>query len=248
MKKKEKKQLIITIFAVLLIIAVVGGGTYAYWSWETSTSQQTLVSVTVRGATLEITGTNVTKSTTEEGLYPTNVTTYGCNPGTNPAVLKGSVTVTAKNYTATDMLVTLKLKGTLSASQGSLTSTNKAYLKWAIVETTSGITITKNTCTNPGWSGTFSSVTTGTNIDTGITWTAHRNDLTTTEAANYPEVAITTDTTNGDTAVTTRTYDVYVWLDSGYNFTNTGTTVNDPMQDLSISLTWSENSTLVQGT
>ena len=255
MKKKENKKLTFSIIAVLLLIAIIGGSTYAYWSWQTATDQQTLVDVTVRGGTLTIVGANVTNTSTNSGtqasysLYPTNVAVNGCNPSSNPAVLKGSATVTATNQTGTPMLVTLLLKGTLTKTQGTLTTSNKGFLKWAVVETTTGIATAAATsataCVNAAVvsaSGSFSSVGSNTDLTTGITWTAYKNNETT----SHPELTITTDATNGNTATTKRTYDVYVWLDSGYTFTNTGNSVTDPMQDLAVTLTWSTNSTMAQ--
>ena len=48
----EKKKLIIAIVAVLLIIIAVGGATFAYWSWQTNTTQRTSVSFTIKDASL----------------------------------------------------------------------------------------------------------------------------------------------------------------------------------------------------
>ena len=55
-KKKEKKNLFISIIAIITIIMLIAGSTYAYWSWQTATNQQTNVRVTVQGATMTITG------------------------------------------------------------------------------------------------------------------------------------------------------------------------------------------------
>lgn len=232
MKKKDNNKLIIAIAAVLLIIAIVGGSTFAYWSWQTATNQQTSVSVTIKGGSLNITGTNVTSV----GMYPTK----DCD---GAAALVGTATVTAKNETATDMLVTLKLRGTITSSQGTLNSTNKAYLKWAVVETTSalGLSAADNACDTATYNGTLANVTTSTDFDTGITFTAYRNDLTTTELNSHKETTI-----NSGVATTVRTYKVYVWLDETYPYENTGNTVTDPMQDLSISVKWSPASTMTQ--
>ena len=219
MNNKEKNKLIITIIAVLAIIAIVGGATYAYWTWTTSDTQKTNVTITVGGGELNITGTNVTNT----GMYPT----ASCS---GSAALKGSATVSAVNQTATNMTATLKIRASLYAAQGTLNEENKGKLKWAIVDTTS---TTSKTCSNPDFSGTFSTVThatssdnfpntTYTDIDTGITFTATAN------------------------TTTTKNYDIYVWLDSTYEYTNEGTIVSDPMQNLSISVKWSPASTLAQ--
>lgn len=219
MKGNNKKNLIIAIVAVVAITLIVVGGTYAYWTWNSAAEQQTNVTVTISGGSLTITGDNVTNT----GMYPTN----NCS---GSAALKGSATVSAVNGTATNMTASLKIRASLYAAQGTLDSDNKGKLRWAIVDTTS---TTSKTCSNPDHSGTLGSVTHATSsanfpnttysdIDTGITFTA---------AAN---------------TTTTKTYDIYVWLDSTYESTNTGTVVSDPMQNLSLSVKWSPASTLVQ--
>lgn len=221
MNKKEKNTLIIAIVAVLAVIIAVGGATYAYWSWSTSDAQKTNVTIKVGGGSLNITGDNVSST----GMYPTN----SCG-GTG--ALKGSATVTAKNDTQTAMTASLKLRASLFAAQGTLTkgtSGNQAKLRWAIVDVTS---TTSKTCSNPDASGTLADVTAA------------------TSAAGFPSTATDINTSISFTApanaTTTKKYDVYVWLDSSYTFTNTGTTVSDPMQNLSISVKWSPASTLVQ--
>lgn len=222
MSKNDKNKLIITIVAVLAIILIVGGATYAYWTWTTSEEQQTNVTIKVGGGELNITGTNVTNT----GMYPT----ASCD---GSAALKGSATVTAVNDTATNMTATLKLRAALYAAQGTLTggtTGNQAHLHWAIVDTTS---TTTKTCSSPDAQGTLADVTAA------------------TSSANFPNTTYTDiDTTISFTAdankTTTKTYDVYVWLDKDYEYTNTGTTVSDPMQNLSISVRWSQASTLVQ--
>lgn len=215
-KNKETNKLLISIIAVALIIAIIGGATFAYWSWQSNTDQQTTVNVTVTGGSLTISGGNVTKT----GMYPTS----DCD-GTG-ALVGGTATVTAVNQTESPMTVKLYIRGTLSAKQGSLTTTNKGKLNWAVVQVTSSTaTPSDNTCkTGAIASGTLSNVTTNTDINTGITFTA---------------AASTT---------TTKYYKLYVWLDSTYSFTNSGSTVSDPMQDLTISVKWSPASIMTQET
>lgn len=219
MNSKDKKNLIMAIVAVLTITLIAVGGTYAYWSWSSSSAQQTNVTVTVKGGSLTITGDNVTST----GMYPTN----NCS---GSAALIGSATVTAKNETATAMTATLKLRASLYAAQGTLNSTNQGKLKWAVVDTTS--TTSKTCSSSPDYSGTLSSVTAATSAS---------NFPNTT----YTDISLTTFAVAANTTVTKK-YSVYVWLDSSYTFTNTGTSVTDPMQNLSISVKWSPASTLAQ--
>lgn len=218
MKKEETNKLIFALIGVALIIVIVGGATFAYWSWTTSTSQQTQINVVVNGASMTIVGNNVTST----GMYPT----ADCN---GSGALKGdTATVTAVNETASPMQASLKIRATLSKT--SLSEANKGKINWAIVEET-GVSAaasektdgTESTCsTSKIASGTLASVTSNTDIDTGITFIA---------AAN---------------ATTVKYYKLYVWLDSSYTFTNTGDNVSDPMQNLTISVKWSPASTLNQ--
>lgn len=152
------------------------------------------------------------------GTNVSNTSMYPTNSCRSSAVLKGSSTVTAQNETETTMTVTLKLTATLATKQGEFKEGDKAKLKWAIVDTSD----TNASCSKPTASGTFADVTIDTDIETGIT---------------YPVTAKTTSTKN---------YDLYVWLDSSYESENIGTTVSDPMQNLTLVVKWSENSTLVQ--
>lgn len=239
-KNKEKNKLPITIIAVALIIVLIGGGTYAYWTWQSNDAQKTNINVTVAGANMTISGTNVTQ-TAANYLYPV----ADCRDRN----LVGTTTVTVNNQTESTMTVSLKLKGTLGATHGTLDDDDKSHLHWAVVETSNG-TLTSGTCsaattatalTNTCYNvtdgqsnmdtGTFEGVTSGTDIDTTLTF-----------VANGVEVNAST----SDSCVTTRTYQVYVWLDSGYEFTISGSNLNDPMQDLAIELTWSQNSSMTQ--
>ena len=223
-KNNETKKIIVISLAIALIIILVGGATFAYWSWQSNNAQKTNVTVTVKGATFNIVGNNISNT----GMYPTN----DCD---GAGALVGEVaTMTVVNETESPMTASLKLRVSLYPTHGSL-GTEKAKINWAIVDTS-----TDATCASPTKSGTFSSVavaatssafpnTTYTDIDTGETFVANG-------------------TTNGGTAVTTtKTYRVYVWLDSTYSHQNEGNAIDDPMQDLKISVKWSPASTLVQG-
>lgn len=232
-KKKEGYKTLLTLAAIVLIIIIISSATFAYWRWETASGQQTNVSVQVQGGTLVIDGTNVTN--TGVTLYPVKLANCASN------ALVGTATVKATNETETNMTVTLKLKGTLTAAQGTLNATacgsdanddgnsdgNKDCLKWAVVETNSSFSST-TTCANATYKGTFASVGTNTPIETGITWTADGTS------------------TGGTGKTTTKYYKVYVWLDSAYSYTNKGTSVSDPMQNLKVTMTWSEDSTMKQ--
>lgn len=217
MKKEETNKLIFALIAVVLIIVIVGGATFAYWSWTTNTSQQTVINATVP-ANSDFTYTIVGNNVTSTGMYPTS----DCDGA--GALVGNTATVTVINPTESPMQAALKIRATLSSSQGSLTSTNKGKLNWAIVQMSSATaTAADNACsTSKIASGTLASASSNTDIDTGITFIA---------AAN---------------ATTVKYYKLYVWLDSSYTFTNTGSAVTDPMQNLNISVKWSPASTLNQ--
>lgn len=223
-KKKNKdndtKKLFITIAIIILIIGIIGGSTFSYWRWESANSQKTNVAGTIPtrdqydssgnpiGFVFNIYGGGVATTKT---MYPTN----DCDGA--GALVSEVTTVTAHNPSATDMTVYLALRATLTKSQGTLDSTNKAKLNWAIVDTS-----TSATCASPTARGNLSTVTTNTDIDTTISFTATKE------------------------ATTTKTYRLYVWLDSSYEYTNYGSSVSDPMQNLTINVGWSPDSMMVQ--
>lgn len=171
--------------------------------------------------TVEVEGATFTivgNNITNTGMYPT----ADCD---GAGALVGDVaTVTIVNETESPMTASLKLRASLTKKQGTLDATNKGKLNWAVVDTTAG-----TTCETTTYKGTLANVTTNTDIDTGISFVA-------------------AGTTRGaEPVTTTKTYRVYVWLDSSYTYTNSGSTVSDPMQDLTISVKWSPASTLIQG-
>ena len=203
---KDNKKITLTLIMLGVIISFFGGS-LAYWSWQSSESEKTLVSVSVQGATLTIEGGNVEKT----GMYPTN----DCAGA--GAMIGEVATATAVNGTATDMEVLLKIRASLSVSQGSLTTENKSKINWALVDTSDG-----TTCSTTTYKGTLADVTTNTDIDTGIRFTATKN------------------------ATTTKSYRIHVWLDSSYTHTNSGDIISDPMQNLNISVKFSPVSELTQ--
>ena len=218
MKHKEKNKLIIAIVAVLAIILIVTGATFSYFFWRITEENETNITVKVGGATLNISGNNVTN----DKIYPTT-----CNTS---AALKGSATVTAVNSSNMIMETNLKIRVSLYANQGILNETNLPKLHWAIVDTTNSTT---KSCLSPDAQGTFENV------------------VAATSKANFPDqtytdidTTITFEVPQSTTAI--KTYDLYVWLDSSYEYTNVGETVSDPAQDLLISVKWSEASALTQ--
>lgn len=268
-KNKQKNNLIIAIVGVIAVVLIIAGSTYAYWSWETATNQQTSVSVTVRGAEMTIVGDNISSAS----LRPTQ----NC---AGPAAVYGEATVTVTNYTATGMTATPRLNVTLTIADdhGSFDTTasnpDLKHLHWALVDITSSTT---KTCANPDYQGTFNAidkvtVTGGGSTDVSITGptksavanktmaTFNITNMTNSSTTDFSASKYTTSSTltfnvgaattnqQGVTTetVVTKTYRVYVWLDDTYTHTNVGSSVTDPMQDLSVVVQWSDKSTLEQ--
>ena len=231
MEKNNIKSLFFAIIAVISIGVLIGGGTYAFWTWQTSDSQQTNVAFTISAPGFTIVGNNVSAT----NLAPTQTCYYQSNAtGHIQHTLAGNATVTAENNTTAPMRATITLNGSLSTSSGKVLPTSgsnsAANIHWAIkkVSTASESYSTAN-CTGTAGSeyatGTFANITangTPTDIPTSITF----------------------DVPAGETAV--RNYQIYVWLDSDYTHTNIGSTNSDPMQGLTVTLTFSSNSVFTQ--
>ena len=173
---------------------------------------------TIAQPNFNITGTSILSSS----LAPTT------NCAHSTYALKGNATVTANNPSNVTMTAVITLKGKLTPVSGrTLSSADKGHIHWGIKEVTSATltTYSQDNCTisaNTPMSATgdFSSV--------GASYT----DIPTTIEFTVP------------TGTKTKYYQIYVWIDSGYEFTNTGTTVTDPMEGLTVDLTFSATSTL----
>ena len=170
MKNNDNKKISLTLIVLGLIISFFGGS-LAYWNWETSEEQRTLVSVNVKGATLTIEGSNIEHTS----MYPTN----DCD---GEAALIGEVaTVTADNETASDMEVILRIRVRLSATvkPDNLTAEKKSKINWSMVEIGSGMN-----CNTTPYRGTFVDAENNKDIDidTGIRFIATKK---TTTSRNY---------------------------------------------------------------
>lgn len=231
MKKDNNngKNIFLAIVAVIFIGALVGGGTYAYWIWQTNESQRTSVTFTISKPNFTITGDNLSSNT----LAPTQ-SCYYTNANYSQHTLAGRATVTAENNTSASMRATITLKGSLTPVSGRTLPTSgsnsAANIHWAIKEVASATTaFSAANCT--GTAG--STYTTGT--FSGKTANGTYSDIPT---------SISFDVAPGATG--TKYYQVYVWIDSAYTHTNYGNTNDDPMQGLTINMTFSENSEFTQ--
>ena len=94
-KKNDNKTLIVSIVIIVALIAIIAGGTYSYWSWSSSTSEQSNVAFTIKnpGENLSATITAVagdfsnlepTANTTGSKAFTKKITaTYKNNSGQN---------------------------------------------------------------------------------------------------------------------------------------------------------------------
>ncbi len=128
--------------------------------------------------------------------------------------MKKKLTLTYSNSTSSAASV----KATLTVSDfvaphGTPAAADLTHLHYAL--TTSGTNCTTSPVT--GASGTFT--TSGALID--------NVEIKSVSASN-----------NGTAVTGTQDYYLWVWIDSGYEHTNYGNVIDDPMQDITFTLTW----------
>lgn len=199
----------IIISVVSVIAIIVVVIAGTYAYWAWSTSEEQRTSVVI-----SVKGATMTidggGNITTKNLLPTT-----CINTTNS--IQRKIKVVSNNETNRVMNELLQLNiDAFTPAQGTLTDTAKANLKWALVELTDQTDYSSSTwkgCTTPTKSGTFSGFVTGNTI------TLNTNSL----AAG---------------ATSTKYYELYIWLDSAYTYTNVGTVQSDPMQDLTLNLSW----------
>ena len=135
------------------------------------------------------------------------------------------------------MKATITLKGALKPVSGRTLPTSgsnsAANIHWAIKEVASATTgFSAGNCTGTAGStyatGTFAGIT--------------PNSSTLT----YSDISTSIEFDVAPGATGTKYYQVYVWIDSAYTHTNYGSTNDDPMQGLTVALTFSESSLFTQ--
>ena len=235
---KDKKQLTIAIVAVFVIIGIVSGGTYAFWTWVTSSDQKTNVSfqlannTTSLGLTSSLEGNGTTTATNLKPIAcsSSSYTSYG---------IKKEVTITSQNLTNAAAKVTAVLSLTnfqLAQNYNATTfnpTTGLASLKWAI--TSAGT----NCATNVIKQGTFANLyaTSATYLSNGSTVAL---TFTNALASNLPKVLTALEfTVPASTNSQEDTFYLWIWLDSGYTHENSGSVNDDPMQGFNITTQWS---------
>lgn len=208
---KERNKLIIAIIAVILIIAVVIGATYAYWQWSTNTTQATNVKFTVPTQDKLLGATlNGGGSTTVSNLAPAACTnsTYA---------MKKQISLSYFNQTSQ----TASIKATLTVSNWTQPHTGTLRLNNLHYALTTG--------TNAGNGCDKGTVVAGGSSSSFVTSGALINNI---------EIKSASAGTGTSTEPATETYYLWVWIDKNDTGSNTGSTVTDPMQDLSFTLTW----------
>lgn len=208
---KERKKIIIALTAIALILIIAGGSTFAYWYWTTATNEQTTVNLIVSNNEIQ-NRLNATISGTTQNI--TNmIPVASCTNSTY--AIKKEITLTYKNDTDNEAIV----RGTLTVSNftsphGTPNTSALGHLHYAV--TTSSTNCTTDAIT--GASGTFG----------------------TRNGALFNNVTLLSGIPAYTATPQTRTYYLWVWIDSGYEHTNVGSgVVSDPMQDISFDLTWS---------
>ena len=230
----DKRLKLGIVFVALTVLVMIAGSTFAYWTWQTNESQRTAVTFTISRPNFTITGDNMSSN----NLAPTQSCYYqSASSGHVNHTLSGRATVTAQNNTTAPMRAIITLKGALKPVSGRTLPTSgsnsAANIHWAIKEVASATTgFSAGNCTGTAGStyatGTFAGITPN------------------SASLTYSDIAtsITFDVAPGTTG--TKYYQVYVWIDSSYTHTNTGSVNTDPMQGLTIALTFSETSVFTQ--
>ncbi len=208
---KERDKIIIAVVAVLLITVAVVGATYAYWQWTTNTTQQTAVTFTVPNKDDQL-------SASLAGGGTTTVSSLAPAACTNATyAMKKEMTLTYKNLTTQPASV----KATLTVSNWTQPHTGTLRLNKLHYALTTG---------SAGGSGCDA----GTNR-TLVAGGSSSSFVTSGALINNIEIKAVP----ANTAQDSQTYWLWVWIDSSDNGSNSGSTISDPMQDLSFTLTWS---------
>lgn len=209
----EAKKLIGAIIGVIAFIALIAGATFAYWQWTSNSAQRTNIKLNVAssvpmGASLDGGGS----------IQVANLAPASCTNSTY--ALKKEITLTYYNETPQNASIrgTLTLSNPHQAHAGTLRLNNLHYA--LTTGTNAGNSCTSGTIVVGGNNSAFPAFTNGTKIINDI-------QLKVAQA-------------NSGTAQNqlTETYYLWVWIDSSDNGSNVGSTVTDPMQDLSFTLTW----------
>ena len=234
MNNNKMKTSLFIIAILFITMLVVSGGTFAYLQWMTSDTQLTAINVSV---------------TDDINMYidPAAVTKTGMRPTNNCAgdfAMVGTSTVTINNQTGTQARPRLKLKLKITDLEGNniTNETSPAgqkymyYIKYAVTEE-------NGSCTDSLAEGRFNLTT---ETSTGSGW-YDSPSLTLDTTTGFPDLYTSVSFKAKENAVTSHTYKVTVWIDENYTTVNEGNTVvNDKLQNATITVSWSDNSTVEQ--
>ena len=211
----ETRKLIGAIVGIVAFIALIAGATLAYWQWTTNSAQRTNIKLNVIQGLEELMGANLDGggSITVSNLAPASCTN-------SSYAMKKQVTLTYYNLASQSASIkgTLTLSNPLQVHSGTLRLNNLHYS--LTTGDNAGDSCTSGTIVAGGANSAFPAFTNGTKIINDIQLKlASPNSGT-------PQVPLS------------ETYYLWVWIDSMDNGSNVGSTVTDPMQDLSFTLTW----------
>ena len=216
----NNKKIIIAICLTLAIILIVTSGTFAYWTWRTSASQNTVVDFSVVGDEENIRANIDGGAITVNKLAPTN----SCYSD-NAFVKEIKISYLNNVNTTARIRANLKISG-YTASNSIPNSSNLEYLKWSITKT-------RNLCTNDG----------STNYVAGGNFSGLNGNPALLTANQTNKVSMYTIEevvpANVSTLTNLNTYYLHVWIDNSYDHVNIGNNNNDPLQNFSINLEWS---------
>ena len=205
----EKNKIIISIIAVIAIIVAVVGATYAYWTWTTNESERTIINFTYEP---NLSATLSGGTLTVSKIAPTT----SC---TGTYATKVPVTLKYSNGSGSPAVA----KGTLTVTAWTVQSGRSAFQTGDLAHLHYALTTSNSNCTTGAISGA-----TGTFDGKGSAG-----------SVLFSNVVLQDNIATG-TSDATKTMYLYVWLDGDYEFQNVGSgAVQDPMQDLSFTLTWS---------
>ena len=211
----DTKKLIGAIIGIIAFGALIAGATFAFWQWSTNTSERTNVSFNVVNSVNDLMGANLDggASVTVSNLAPASCTN-------TMYAMKKEITLSYYNQTSQNANInaTLTLSSPHQEHSGTLRLNNLHYA--LTTGENASDSCTSGTVLAGGATSSFPAFTNGTKIINNLTIK--------TVSAN----------TGSKSSPLNETYYLWVWIDANDTGSNTGSTVTDPMQELSFTLTW----------
>lgn len=243
-------QILSIVLVLFVTMILVSGGTFAYFRWasDVNTQKSALNIKVTEKISMHIENPEIS----DTGLYPTN----NCaGAGAMPISDSGSYSadpsvVTIDNQTGIAARPRFKLKVKITDVNGNVITNNASvsdsskpyryYINYAIAEV-------GGDCTTPLFTGKFDQ---NTPTSTGNGW-YNSGWVTSVDVSTFP--ILSNGVNSGvsfqakEYGITTHEYQVWAWIDSSYTTTIVGNQASsDPMQNATISISWSEDSTVHQ--